>query len=120
MKQGKVWGCTTPLLQNTFCEVHEIQVKEGAKCSKHRHLHRSNAFYVISGELKIFAQKIDYELTDETTIGPREICIIPPGEFHWFEALADTRALEIYFPSPCDPGDIEREDCGSAPEPESD
>jgi len=117
MKQGKVWGETMPLLETPFCQIHRISIKSGATCSKHRHDHRWNAFYVIAGELKILAEKNDYQLTDETLLQSGEICTIPPTENHWFEAMTDVEALEIYYPSPCSSADIVRENHGEAPSP---
>lgn len=114
MKQGKCWGETMPMLSSPFCEIHKITIKAGAQCSKHRHRHRWNAFIVISGTLEIHAEKADYELTDITNLAAGEMCTIPPGEYHWFVAVTDVVALEVYYPSPCDPADIERQNCGSA------
>lgn len=115
MIQGKIWGLTTPVLETAFCEVHEIKVKKGGVCSTHRHRHRWNMFYVISGELIIYAKKLDYDLVDKTILGPGQSTTIRPNEFHWFEATKATVALEVYYPSGCSPADIERENCGSAP-----
>ncbi len=113
MKQGKVWGETIALLSTPMCELHRITIKAGSRCSMHRHVHKSNAFYVLEGKLRIVVEKQDYDLVDATDLGPGEFTTVSPGEYHRFEALTDVVALEIYYPQPLAP-DIERRDCGNA------
>ena len=37
---------------------------------------------------------------------------VPPGVEHRFEALKNTKALEVYWTNDLDPGDIVRKDTG--------
>lgn len=113
MKAGKVWGETERILVTPFCEVHRISANAGARCSMHKHEHKTNVFYVLSGRLRIVVEKADYALTDVTELGPHECMEVPPNEFHRFEALTDVDALEVYYPTPIG-GDIVRKDHGSA------
>lgn len=113
MKSGKVWGETAPLLEHPLCSIHSLTIKAGARCSMHRHVHKANWFYCISGELRIVVEKSGYDLTDETTLRPGEFTDVPPGEYHRFEAVTDVVALEGYYP-PVLSADIERRDCGNA------
>ena len=46
MKAGKVWGDTVNIFSNHNFEFHRIQVKKGGYCSKHKHLHKFNGFYI--------------------------------------------------------------------------
>ena len=111
MKSGKTWGDTMVIFRDGHCEVHRISIVKGGFCSNHRHQTKSNLFYVESGKLKIIVKKNDYDLTDETIVGPGEVTSVPPGEVHRFEALEDTIAFEVYFVT-LDAGDIVREDNG--------
>jgi len=106
-KAGKIWGCTTRIRPG----VHHLSIKKGGYCSKHRHLHKSNWFYVVSGELRIKTWKNDYDLCDETVLLPGDYCVVHPDEYHLFQALRQTEVIEGYFIE-LDEGDIEREDVG--------
>lgn len=113
MKSGKVWGTTRLVKANPAFELHDIHVNQGGQCSKHRHRHKVNGFYVLSGRLAIDVWKNDYALVDETILDAGDYMEVRPGEFHRFRALSDVRALEVYFVR-LDPDDIERETVGSA------
>tara|TARA_B100000959_G_C14926859_1_gene601869 strand:- start:406 stop:750 length:345 start_codon:yes stop_codon:yes gene_type:complete len=111
--QGKVWGNTQPLFCKNNVEIHRIETREGGYCSKHKHEHKYNAFYVESGKLKITAWKNDYDLVDETIVSTNQITTCPPQEYHMFEALEDTVAYEIYWVELSE-NDIQRENCGGS------
>tara|TARA_Y100000310_G_scaffold210835_1_gene211481 strand:+ start:1766 stop:2116 length:351 start_codon:yes stop_codon:yes gene_type:complete len=111
--QGKVWGETRSLFCKNNVEVHRIEVNAGGFCSKHKHEHKYNAFYVESGRLRVTAWKNDYDLVDETTVRAGQITTCPPKEYHSFQALEDTVAYEIYWIE-LDEKDIVREDCGGS------
>lgn len=116
--QGKVWGETQPLFNKNNVETHLIQVKKGGFCSKHKHSHKYNQFIVIKGKLKVSIWK-DYKntfghseiLEDISIIQSGQSCIVSPGDYHRFEALEDTQALEIYWVN-LKEEDITRVDCG--------
>jgi len=95
---GKVWGDTSVLIQNSNVELHKINVKAGFRCSEHKHEHKWNGFYVISGVLEIHVAKNDYDLTDVTTLRAGDFTSVRPGEFHWFNCVEDCIALEVYYP----------------------
>jgi quercetin dioxygenase-like cupin family protein len=109
--EGKVWGSTKPLLQTPAIEIHRIKVKEGGYCSKHTHQSKINAFYVLSGVLRVSiwknyiheVRKIinpgydEHQMVDITKVHRDQMCVVPAGEPHMFTALEDTRALEIYW-----------------------
>lgn len=111
MKAGKVWGETRTLVSHPLCAVEHLTISAGARCSMHMHAHKANWFYVQSGTLRIVVKKNDYDLTDVTTLGPGESCVVGPGEYHRFEAETDVVALEGYYP-PVLSADIHRLDCG--------
>lgn len=109
--QGKVWGKTETLFLGNNVEVNRIEARKGGFCSRHKHVAKANMFRVESGRLIIRQWKLDYDLCDETIIGPGESCVVPAGEYHQFEALEDTVALEIYWATLA-PNDIVRESVG--------
>jgi mannose-6-phosphate isomerase-like protein (cupin superfamily) len=98
MKQGKIWGKTECLLQNSFVEFHRIDINQGTQCSMHKHEHKWNAFYVVSGELDIEVRKNNYDLTDTTKLMDGDFTTVTPGEYHRFVAHTDVVAFEIYYP----------------------
>ena len=111
MKAGKVWGQTELLEANGVLEFHRIDINKGGTCSKHRHQFKWNGFYVISGTLVVRVWKNNYDLVDETVLGPGDYTKVAPTEYHQFEALENTVALELYW-AEFDHNDIERENHG--------
>ena len=95
---GKVWGNTSALIQTPLVELHRINIKAGYKCSEHKHEHKWNGFYVISGTLEIHVRKNNYELTDVTVLRAGDFTTVRPGEYHWFSSITDCVALELYYP----------------------
>lgn len=113
--QGKVWGYTVPVFNKNNVEIHYLEIENGGFCSKHLHKHKYNQFMVIDGQLKITIWK-DYGikiLEDVTFIKSGQSCIVPPGDNHKFEAMEDTKALEIYWVELRD-DDIIRKDHGGS------
>jgi quercetin dioxygenase-like cupin family protein len=111
--QGKVWGETRPLFNKNNVEIHFVDIKKGGYCSKHYHRSKFNKFMVMNGKLKITVWK-NYGkeiLEDISILHTGQACIVAPGDFHRFEALEDTQALEIYWVELND-HDIVREDHG--------
>jgi len=113
--QGKVWGKTIRWFSKNNVEIHQIYAKKGGFCSKHRHSAKYNKFIILEGKLAItrWSDYGSHELEDVTILNAGEECTAPPGEYHRFEALEDTIALEVYWVE-LDPGDIDRECQGGA------
>ena len=111
MKSGKIWGKTELIHANGVLEFHRIEFKAGYKCSEHKHKYKWNGFFVEQGKLLIRVWKNNYDLVDETIIGPGQYTKIAPGEYHQFEAVEDTVAFELYW-AEFDHDDIERETVG--------
>jgi len=93
-KSGKVWGETQELFNNGTVSVNYLKIKAGGYCSEHRHIKKSNQFFVISGRLAIQIWHGDNK--DETIIKPGDMTTIPPGVFHRFWAITNVECLEIY------------------------
>ena len=111
MKSGKVWGLTRSIECNGVLELHRIEAQQGGVCSRHRHRFKWNGFFVESGLLLVRVWKGDYDLVDETRLGPGDYTRVAPGEYHQFEALEDTVAFEIYW-AEFDHHDIDRDTVG--------
>jgi len=112
--QGKVWGETQEIFANNNFELHRIEVNKGGFCSKHKHIHKINAFYIEKGKLKIRIHETEYDLVDETIASTGDLSIVKPGKYHEFEALEDTICYEIYWVE-LDHSDIDRETIGGFP-----
>ena len=116
-KAGKVWGKTELLLANHSVEFHRIETIKGGVCSKHKHEHKCNGFFVESGRMLIRVWK-DYGLkntlsqVDETILETGDFTQVKPGEYHQFEALEDTVAFELYWTEVLNHNDIVRETVG--------
>ncbi len=110
-KAGKIWGQTELVHANGVLEFHRIDFKAGGVCSKHKHQFKWNGFYVVSGRMKIRVWQKDYDLIDETILGPGDFTRVKPGLMHSFEGLEDGVAFELYW-AEFNHDDIQRETVG--------
>lgn len=110
-KAGKIWGSTELIHANGVLEFHRIDFKAGGVCSKHKHQFKWNGFYVVSGKMKIKVWQKDYDLIDETVLGPGDFTRVKPGLMHSFEGLEDGVAFELYW-AEFNHDDIQRETVG--------
>ena len=110
MLQGKIWGQTNLVFSNCNSEVQYMKCNKDKQCSKHCHTHKYNMFFVISGKIKILVWKNDYNLCDETILGPLDRTIVKPNEYHQFQVLEDSEVLEVYWVE-LNLSDIKRESC---------
>ncbi len=111
MKAGKIWGQTELIHANGVLEFHRIDFKTGGVCSKHKHQFKWNGFYVVSGRMKIKVWQRDYDLIDETILGPGDFARVKPGLMHSFEGMEDGVAFELYW-AEFNHDDIQRETVG--------
>jgi quercetin dioxygenase-like cupin family protein len=107
MMLEKVWGLTTCLLELPSIQVHRIVFNKGGVCSKHYHAARNNAFYVVSGALRVqrFYEPMMVK-TDDMLTG--DFLVVPAGVVHRFEGITAGVALEIYYPADVSTSDIVR------------
>ena len=110
-KAGKIWGQTELIHANGVLEFHKIDYKAGGVCSKHKHQFKWNGFYVVSGRMKIRVWQKDYDLIDETILGPGDFTRVKPGLMHSFEGIEDGVAFELYW-AEFNHDDIQRETVG--------
>lgn len=111
MIQGKIWGITQCLFKVNNVEIHRISINKDGFCSKHKHLHKYNAFFVESGSIKIEVWKGEYDLVDITELSAGDMTVVDPGEYHKFTGLEDSVVYEIYWVA-LDSRDIQREVIG--------
>ena len=119
MKSGKIWGITELVHANSSFEFHRIETKAGGTCSKHKHKHKWNGFFVEKGELivRIWKETTSEKAGISTHIDETHLCAgdflyVKPTEYHQFEAVVDTIAFELYW-AEFNHDDIEREDHGT-------
>jgi len=110
-KQGKIWGFTSEIFNKNNVEINRIEGISGTFCSKHKHEHKYNMFFVESGLIKIEVWKNHYKLKDDTILEKGQSCVVNPGEFHRFNVLEDCVVYEIYW-TEISSNDIIREDVG--------
>lgn len=110
--QGKCWGDTTTVFDNSQVCINLININAKGYCSIHKHEHKFNAFHVIKGLLEIRVAKNDYRLTDSTTLRDGQSTTVKPGEYHQFLARTEVQALEIYWTELGE--DISRKSCGGS------
>lgn len=108
--EGKIWGSTSTLFDKNNVKINRAVIDGDYQCSKHRHPHSFNMFFVESGRIKVIRWKNDYNLIDTTYLGPGESTTVPPGEYHRFVCIDNAVVYEIYWVEL--QNDIEREDCG--------
>ena len=113
-KAGKVWGETSLIHANSALEFHRIRILKDGYCSKHMHEFKWNGFYVESGFLVVKVYQEDYDLVDETSLGPGDFMQVKPGLYHSFHAVTDTIAFELYW-AEFNHDDIVRESVGGLP-----
>lgn len=106
MRQGKNWGYTTEFFRNALFSAHHLEIRKGGYCSEHKHEHKYNTFYVVSGQLEVTIWR-DGDKPDVTIIGPGQETSVPPGFWHMFKGITKCEAIEIYQVLLIDP-DIER------------
>jgi mannose-6-phosphate isomerase-like protein (cupin superfamily) len=107
LRQGKNWGYTTAFFETSTASAHHLSIRKGGYCSKHRHDHKFNLFYVLSGLLELTIWR-ENDVLDITVIEPGQVSGVPPGFWHRFKALEPTEAVEVYEVLLIEP-DIERE-----------
>tara|TARA_Y100000310_G_scaffold336092_1_gene419745 strand:- start:888 stop:1265 length:378 start_codon:yes stop_codon:yes gene_type:complete len=96
IKQGKLWGDTTEILNLPNFKQHIIRCRKGWRCSEHYHKFGTNWFFIISGKMNICRWK-ENGVVDNTILGAGEQTIVPPNEWHVFEVMEDCVALEAYW-----------------------
>lgn len=97
----KIWGETQALIVTPMFEMHRLKIEQWARCSFHVHRFKSNAFYVICGELYLDTAHADFEPHLTILLRAGEYYTIDPGVHHQFRTEHEpVHALEMYFTEP--------------------
>ena len=97
----KVWGQRYRILLNDLVEIDHLIITKDTACSIHKHNHKSNKFYVISGLLKIQTE------LGSTILGPNMHFTVDAPIEHQFITLEDSVVIECAYVK-IDPSDIQR------------
>jgi len=99
--QGKLWGETQLIFCYNGVECHNLTIVENGFCSIHKHENKWNRFLVVSGLLEVKQWQLNVAdmsaPPDTTVLKPGEICDVPPGAFHQFNALEQSFVIEMYW-----------------------
>lgn len=87
-------GSLTQLVREGYSQVNVITSKEGCIRGGHYHKQNREAFYVISGDLKLTVQKGDR--SEEYTFRQGDMFAIPAFVCHDFAFLSDTLLVSMY------------------------
>lgn len=68
----------------------KIVLNPSSSIGKHQHIGETEPFYILSGEGL-------FTVNDEAgeKVGPGDICLLEPGDFHTIENLSDTEELSM-------------------------
>lgn len=109
--QDKVWGRTKCVFRGQNFEVHELEIKAGGYCSRHRH-RKWNRFHVMAGTLEVDLFATPDGPAEGRALGAGEFFSVAPETWHRFAAKSDCHVLEVYWTTDISPEDIERFDSG--------
>lgn len=104
----KAWGETACIVKHPVFSAHHIKILPGGYCSVHRHTHRVNLFYVLSGRLTVRTWPAHGEQPQDTVLTAGERLGIPTHTYHQFRSETGAEVLEIYYPVLPQDEDIER------------
>ena len=116
--EAKVWGSVWHVFSSPFASFSYLEVKEGTRCSIHKHRQRANQFFVLEGS--ILVERFDpdnfAEPLDDFVLTEGFVYTVPSEIWHRFKVMRSGRVIEIYFPdregAVCRMDDIERFDVG--------
>lgn len=115
MISGKIWGQTEAIFKCPSFSFHRISIDASHHCSKHKHEHKYNGFFVESGELNVMVWQSE-SMVDCTRLRPGDFMVVEPGKWHQFYSLSPVVAFELYW-GEFDDNDIIRENLGGRGEP---
>ena len=110
--RGKIWGSTSKIFDKNNVQVERMILNSNSFCSKHKHNHKFNMFFVEKGKIKVSVWKKSYNLVDVTVLESNQCTIVPPGEFHQFEVLEENSIVFEFYWTETNDNDIERETVG--------
>ncbi len=108
--ENKRWGKTSLLFSTPSASFHALECVEGCS-SIHRHLHKFNHFYVVSGCIAVSVYTDEREQERTSFLRAGEHTMVDPGVWHQFTVVEPGTMTEWYTPDnghSVDVRDIER------------
>lgn len=92
----KAWGHEQWIVNNEKYCGKILTLKEGYRCSIHRHQLKTETFFVLSGRIKLELENED-GVMEESVLKPNDTVTIEPGRRHRFTGLrvGGSRILEV-------------------------
>jgi mannose-6-phosphate isomerase-like protein (cupin superfamily) len=112
----KPWGSEEIWAETARYAGKILQIRAGHRLSLQIHRRKDESLYVLEGRLRLTLQNEAGEL-EQSELGPGESRRILPGRMHRFEALEETRLVEVSTPELDDVVRLE-DDYGRGGEPD--
>ncbi len=74
-----------------------ITIHAGQRLSLQFHHHKDESIYVVEGTLNLHLEN-DSGDVEQIKMGPGEFARVEPGKIHRFEAITDTKIIEVSTP----------------------
>jgi mannose-6-phosphate isomerase-like protein (cupin superfamily) len=96
---NKAWGSCIHLFNSPHAAVSYLKLKEGTRCSCHKHTQRVNQFYLLSGKV-VIEQWIDGPESPRIpkTLFPGDSFTVPIEVWHRFRVIESGEMIEVYWP----------------------
>ena len=109
MFKQKAWGSDRCIKSNGCLALHRIEIDAGGFCSRHRHEHKWNGFFLESGKMTLMVWRESQPTVIELSAG--DYAEVEPGCLHQFTCAGKVVAYEMYW-TQLDAFDIVRESTG--------
>lgn len=111
-RETKVWGERWLIRQDSTHAISYLKLKQGYRCSWHRHQTKFNLFMVLHGKVGIVTEEINGE-QQETILTEGDTFTTRPEQWHEFRVYENSEMLEEMYVEYREE-DIIREQVGSA------
>jgi len=109
-REIKIWGERWLLRQDSTSATSYLMIRDGYRCSWHRHAQKYNLFVMLEGILEIEVEELAERRV--ITLCKGDSFTIQPGQWHEFRGKEDARCIEIMYVEYAE-SDIERKIIGS-------
>ncbi len=88
-------GLLVQICRGGYGQINAVFTKKGAvRGNRHYHAHTGEAFFILSGKIRLTAEKDG--LTEEREFGTGDMFLIPENVRHTFEYMEDTYLVGLY------------------------
>ena len=109
-REIKIWGERWLIRKDSTHAVSYLEIKDGYRCSWHRHQTKYNLFVVLRGQIQLLVEEMGEHTIVNLNAG--ESFVIKPGQWHEFRGIKGAQVIEEMYVKYCE-SDIEREKLGS-------